>query len=52
VRPGVQVTGKVIKIGLFGQSYQGTIVYPVTIEPTIATHGSRWGLTAKVDIAR
>ena len=48
--PGVTSTGEVTWVGLFGQPYQGTIVYPVTIAPDDLIEELRWGMTATVTI--
>lgn len=48
--PEVRASGMVTGIGLFGQLYQGTTVFPVTVVPDGAIEGLRWGMTATVEI--
>lgn len=48
--PGVVVRGEVKDIGRFGASYQGTVVFPVTVTLAQEVEGLRWGLTATVKI--
>jgi hypothetical protein len=48
--PSTTATGYVSMVGLFGEPYQGSIVYPVTVLPTDPIEGLRWGMTATVTI--
>lgn len=48
--PDVEIAGTVSAVGLFGEPFQGTIVYPVTVVPDGPVDGLRWGFTATVSI--
>jgi multidrug efflux pump subunit AcrA (membrane-fusion protein) len=48
--PGTSATGEVTWVGLFGEPFQGSIVYPVTVVPADPIEGLRWGMTATVTI--
>jgi multidrug resistance efflux pump len=46
--PGVQMTAQVQSIEKFGQTYQGDIVYPVTLKLNQPDPRLRWNMTATV----
>ena len=46
--PGVQMTAQVQSIEKFGQTYQGDIVYPVTLKLNSPDPRLRWNMTATV----
>ena len=48
--PSTTATGTVSMVGLYGEPYQGSIVYPVTVVPADPIEGLRWGMTATVTI--
>jgi multidrug efflux pump subunit AcrA (membrane-fusion protein) len=48
--PRTTATGTVSMVGLYGEPYQGSIVYPVTVVPADPIEGLRWGMTATVTI--
>ncbi len=46
--PGVEMTGKVVRIGDVGENNKGDISYTVVIEPQGETAGLRWNMTTAV----
>jgi multidrug resistance efflux pump len=48
--PGLELTGHVSQIQLYGDTRQGDIVYTVTITPDQQDERLRWNMTAKVSI--
>jgi energy-coupling factor transporter ATP-binding protein EcfA2 len=48
--PGLELTGRVMRIQGFGESKQGDIVYKVTIKPDRQDPRFRWNMTASVTI--
>jgi len=48
--PGLELTGRVVRIQGFGESKQGDIVYKVTIKPDHQDPRLRWNMTADVTI--
>jgi len=48
--PGLTLPGKIAKIGLYGETRQGDIVYTVTVIPDQQDARLRWNMTAKVNI--
>lgn len=48
--PGLELTGRVVRVQGFGESKQGDIVYKVTIKPDRQDPRLRWNMTASVII--
>jgi multidrug resistance efflux pump len=48
--PGVEMRGRVARIGLQSEDYRGDVTYPVYIELEEAVGELRWGMTAMVEI--
>jgi HlyD family secretion protein len=48
--PGVELTGRVARIGLQSEDYRGDVTYPVYVELEEDVPELRWGMTAMVEI--
>jgi HlyD family secretion protein len=48
--PGVEMSGRVARIGLQAEDYRGDVTYPVYVELEGAVEELRWGMTAMVEI--
>ena len=48
--PGVEMRGRVARIGLQAEDYRGDVTYPVIIELEEAVGELRWGMTAMAEI--
>jgi multidrug efflux pump subunit AcrA (membrane-fusion protein) len=48
--PGVELKGRVRRIGLRSVDYRGDVTYPVTVELEAVASELRWGMTALVEI--
>ena len=48
--PGVELTGKVVRIRQFGENKQGDIVYTVVVLPDKQDSRLRWNMTASVTL--
>ncbi|NIV27963.1 MAG: HlyD family efflux transporter periplasmic adaptor subunit [Anaerolineae bacterium] len=48
--PGVELRGRVVRIGLQSEDYRGDVTYPVTVELDEDVPELRWGMTAMVEI--
>jgi multidrug resistance efflux pump len=48
--PGVELRGRVARIGLQSEDYRGDVTYPVYVELEEDVPELRWGMTAMVEI--